>query len=85
MARLAVDRKRGNIRIPFLRDAVEADVDLAPVTSLAVGEAGLVAEYALATPGDVDVAVASARKALPAWSTARTLEVCVPAASAAGV
>ena len=50
VARLAVDRERGDVRIPFLRDGVEADVDLAAVTSLAVREAGLVAEYALWRP-----------------------------------
>src|SRR3569832_1080155 len=50
VTRLAVDGERGDARIPFLRDAVEADVDLAPVTSLAVGEARLVAEYALWRP-----------------------------------
>ena len=38
------------------------------VTNPATGE--LVAELALATPADVDVAVASARAALPAWSGA---------------
>jgi len=32
--------------------------------------ASVVAEYTLATPDDVDKAVASARSALPEWSTA---------------
>jgi betaine-aldehyde dehydrogenase len=31
---------------------------------------GVVAEYAVATPADVDVAVAAARKALPGWASA---------------
>jgi len=34
----------------------------------------VVAEYALATPGDVDVAVAAARKALPGWAGATPAE-----------
>ena len=36
--------------------------------------ASVVAEYALATPDDVDKAVASARSALPQWSTATPVE-----------
>ena len=43
-----------------------------PIVNPATGE--IVAEYALATPQDVDVAVASARKALPGWSTATPVE-----------
>jgi betaine-aldehyde dehydrogenase len=43
-----------------------------PIVNPANGET--VAEYALATPGDVDAAVASARKALPGWSTATPVE-----------
>jgi len=43
-----------------------------PIVNPANGE--VVAEYALATPADVDVAVASARKALPGWSTATPVE-----------
>jgi betaine-aldehyde dehydrogenase len=42
------------------------------VVDPATGKA--VAEYALATPTDVDAAVASARKALPGWSTAAPAE-----------
>jgi betaine-aldehyde dehydrogenase len=42
------------------------------VINPATGEA--VAEYAMATPADVDIAVASARAALPQWSTATPAE-----------
>ncbi|ORA31765.1 gamma-aminobutyraldehyde dehydrogenase [Mycobacterium aquaticum] len=42
------------------------------VINPATGEA--VAEYAMATPADVDIAVASARAALPEWSTATPAE-----------
>ena len=35
---------------------------------------GVVAEFALATPADVDTAVAAARKALPGWATATPAE-----------
>ena len=35
---------------------------------------GIVAEFALATPADVDAAVAAARKALPGWATATPAE-----------
>src|SRR4029453_13382946 len=59
VTRLAVDRERRHTRIPFFRHAVEADVDLTPMTSLAIGEAGLVAQYALRRPvtavGESDV------------------------------
>jgi betaine-aldehyde dehydrogenase len=43
-----------------------------PIVNPANGK--IVAEYALATPDDVDLAVASARKALPGWSTATPVE-----------
>ena len=52
-------------------------IDGAPVTTAGAAHqiinpatGGVVAELALATPGDVDIAVASARAALPGWSTA---------------
>src|SRR5689334_10476734 len=50
MTRLAVDCQRRDVRLPSLRGTIEADVDLAPVTSLAVGETRLVTEYALWRP-----------------------------------
>ena len=56
-------------------------IDGAPVTTagsrhqvINPATGGVVAELALATPADVDVAVASARRALPAWSTATPAE-----------
>src|SRR5262245_8936427 len=50
MTRLAVDAQRRNVRSPTLRRTVEPNVDLAPVTTLAVREAWLVAKYALRRP-----------------------------------
>ena len=56
-------------------------IDGAPVTTagsrhqvINPATGGVVAELALATPADVDVAVASARRALSAWSTATPAE-----------
>ncbi len=56
-------------------------IDGAPVTTTGTAHqvinpatGGVVAELALATPGDVDIAVASARAALPGWSTATPAE-----------
>jgi len=48
--------------------AVVTGGDSHRIVNPAIGD--IVAEYALATPGDVDAAVASARKALPEWATA---------------
>lgn len=52
--------------------AVVTGGGLHPIVNPANGET--VADYALATPNDVDVAVASARKALPGWATATPVE-----------
>jgi len=52
--------------------AVVTGGDSHRIVNPAIGD--IVAEYALATPGDVDAAVAAARKALPEWASATPVD-----------